>query len=48
MRILVVALGIAAASALHYLTSHSLILWHDLFQRLWYLPIICAAIYFGW
>jgi two-component system, NtrC family, sensor histidine kinase HydH len=48
VRILVVALGIAAASALHYLTSPSLILWHELFQRLWYLPIIYAAIYFGW
>jgi signal transduction histidine kinase len=48
VRILVVALGIAASSALHYLTSSSLILWHELFQRLWYLPIIYAAIYFGW
>jgi two-component system, NtrC family, sensor histidine kinase HydH len=47
-RILGVALGIAAASALHYLTAPSLILWHELFQRLWYLPIIYAAIYFGW
>ena len=47
-RILVVAAGIAAATALHYLTSPSLILWHNLFQRLYYLPIIYAAIYFGW
>jgi two-component system, NtrC family, sensor histidine kinase HydH len=44
----VVAVGIAAASALHYFTSPSLILWHNLFQRLYYLPIIYAAIYFGW
>jgi signal transduction histidine kinase len=44
----VVAAGIAAASALHYFTSPSLILWHNLFQRLYYLPIIYAAIYFGW
>lgn len=36
------------ATALHYLTSPSLILWHNLFQRLYYLPIIYAAIYFGW
>ena len=36
------------ATALHYLTSPSLILWHKLFQRLYYLPIIYAAIYFGW
>jgi signal transduction histidine kinase len=47
-RILVVSAGIAAATALHYLTPHSLILWHNLFQRLYYLPIIYAAIYFGW
>jgi signal transduction histidine kinase len=47
-RILVAAAGIAAATALHYLTSPTLILWHNLFQRLYYLPIIYAAIYFGW
>jgi len=47
-RILMAAAGIAAASALHYLTPPSLILWHYLFQRLYYLPIIFAAIYFGW
>jgi two-component system, NtrC family, sensor histidine kinase HydH len=47
-RILVVVAGIAAATALHYLTSPSLILWHELFQRLYYLPIVYAAIYFGW
>jgi two-component system, NtrC family, sensor histidine kinase HydH len=47
-RILVVAVGIAIATALHYWTSASLILWHNLFQRLYYLPIIYAAIYFGW
>ncbi len=46
-RILVVAAGIAAATALHYLTP-PLVLWHELFQRLYYLPIIYAAIYFGW
>lgn len=43
-----VAIGIAVATALHYFTSPSLILWHNLFQRLYYLPIIYAAIYFGW
>ncbi len=47
-RVVVVALGIAAATALHYFTSPSLILWHNVFQRLYYLPIIYAAIYFGW
>lgn len=47
-RIWVIAGGIAIATALHYLTSPSLILWHELFQRLYYLPIIYAAIFFGW
>jgi signal transduction histidine kinase len=47
-RIVVAAVGIAAASALHYFTPPSNILWHNLFQRLYYLPIIYAAIYFGW
>ena len=47
-RILVIAVGIATATTLHYVTSPSLILWHNLFQRLYYLPIIYAAIYFGW
>ncbi len=43
-----VAAGIAAATALHYLTSPSLLLWHELFQRLYYLPIIYAAVLWGW
>src|SRR6516225_11717770 len=47
-RAVVVIAGIAIATALHYLTSPSLILWHELFQRLYYLPIIYAAIFFGW
>jgi len=46
-RIIGVTAGIAIASALHYLTP-PLVLWHELFQRLYYLPIIYAAIYFGW
>ena len=48
VRISVVALGIAVASLLHFLTPPSLILWHNVFQRLYYLPIVYAAIYFGW
>ncbi|MFB3826313.1 MAG: ATP-binding protein [Bryobacteraceae bacterium] len=47
-RAAVVAAGIAAASLLHFLTPPSLLLWHQLFQRLYYLPIVYAAIYFGW
>lgn len=44
----VVVAGVATATALHYLTPSSLLLWHNLFQRLYYLPIIYAAIHFGW
>jgi len=40
--------GILAASLLHYLTPQSFLLWHNLFQRLYYLPIVYAAIHFGW
>src|SRR3974377_470626 len=48
VRVVVVGAGIAVASAVHYFPSPSLILWHELFQRLYYLPIIYAAIFFGW
>jgi signal transduction histidine kinase len=47
-RVAVVVAGIAISTALHYLTSPTLILWHELFQRLYYLPIVYAAIFFGW
>jgi two-component system sensor histidine kinase HydH len=48
LRIGVVVTGIVATSLLHYLTPTSLFLWHNIFQRLYLLPIIYAAIYFGW
>jgi signal transduction histidine kinase len=48
VRVLVAAVGIATTSLLHFLTPSSLILWHNLFQRLYYLPIVYSAIYFGW
>jgi signal transduction histidine kinase len=43
-----VALGIAATSAGHYLTPREYLLWHGIFQRLYYLPVIFSAIAFGW
>ena len=46
IRVTVITAGIAVATTLHYFTSPSLILWHELFQRLYYLPIIYAAIFF--
>ena len=41
-------LGIALVTAAHYLTPPSLFLWHNIFQRLYYLPIVFAAVSFGW
>ena len=40
--------GIALTSAGHYLTPRDLRLWHGIFQRLYYLPVVYAAIAFGW
>ncbi len=47
-QIVLIAAGIALASAGHYLTPADLLLWHNIFQRLYYLPIVYAAIAFGW
>jgi two-component system, NtrC family, sensor histidine kinase HydH len=44
---LVVA-GIAITSAGHYLTPAEYRLWHGIFQRLYYIPVVYAAIAFGW
>lgn len=46
--IALVAAGIALTSAGHYLTPKDLRLWHGIFQRLYYLPVVYAAIAFGW
>ncbi len=42
-----VAAGIISASLLHFFTPPHFIFWHNVFQRLYYIPIIYAAIYFG-
>jgi len=47
LRAALAAAGIALASAGHYLTPPELLLWHNVFQRLYYLPIVYAAISFG-
>jgi signal transduction histidine kinase len=44
----VVAAAIVAISALHYATPPALVTWHYIFQRLFYLPVIYAALYYGW
>lgn len=40
--------GIGATSAGHYLTPPQSLLWHEIFQRLYYLPVVFAAIAYGW
>ncbi len=45
--IALVLAGIAATSAAHYLTPRDMRLWHGIFQRLYYLPVVYAAIAFG-
>lgn len=47
IRVPLLALFIIAISLLHYLTPLHLHYLHDIFQRLYYLPIILAAIWFG-
>lgn len=46
--IALVLVGIALTSAGHYLTPRDMRLWHGIFQRLYYLPVVYAAIAFGW
>lgn len=46
--IVLVLAGIALTSAGHYLTPRDMRLWHGIFQRLYYLPVVYAAIAFGW
>lgn len=40
--------GIAITSAAHYLTPPEHRIWHSIFQRLYYLPVVYSAIAFGW
>ncbi|HEX9077999.1 MAG TPA: ATP-binding protein [Desulfuromonadaceae bacterium] len=47
LRIGLLALSIIGISLLHYLTPLQLPYLHDIFQRLYYLPIILAALWFG-
>lgn len=47
IRIVLLALSILGVSLLHYFTPLHLHYLHDIFQRFYYLPIILAAIWFG-
>jgi signal transduction histidine kinase len=47
MRIWIIFGSILIVTVLHYTTPPSLFLWHNIFQRLYYLPIVYAAVSFG-
>ncbi len=47
MRILAIATAVALVSVLHYATSPSRPVWHDIYQHLYYLPVVVAAYWFG-
>ncbi len=47
IRVVLLILFITAISMLHYLTPLHLHYLHDIFQRLYYLPVILSAIWFG-
>lgn len=44
---IVIAVTIILVTVLHFLTPVDLIVWHEIFQRLYYPPIIAAALLFG-
>src|SRR4051812_34392586 len=47
LRVFLLGLSVIGISLLHYLTPLHLPQLHDLFQRLYYFPIIFAAFWFG-
>ena len=47
LRITIISAAITGTSLLHYLTPLHLHYLHDIFQRFYYLPIILAALWFG-
>ena len=46
-RVAALVLLVAAISTLHYATSPTLVVWHEVFQRLYYVPIILAGYWYG-
>lgn len=43
-----IGLVIVLITVLHFLTPLDQIVWHEIYQRLYYIPIIAAALLFGW
>ncbi|MBK5297436.1 MAG: sensor histidine kinase, partial [Vicinamibacteria bacterium] len=46
-RVAALVLLVATISTLHYVTSPTRVVWHEVFQRLYYVPIILAAYWYG-
>ncbi len=44
---LTISLAIVLVTVLHFLTPVNQIVWHEVYQRLYYIPIIAAALLFG-
>lgn len=44
---IVIAVTIILVTVLHFLTPTDQIVWHEIYQRIYYLPIIAAALLFG-
>jgi two-component system, NtrC family, sensor histidine kinase HydH len=47
-RVLAIAVALLGISLLHHVTPISMLHWHNIFQHLYYLPIVFAALSFGW
>ncbi len=47
VRVAGLVLATGAISVLHYVTDPSLIVWHEVYQRLYYVPLILAAYWYG-
>ncbi len=47
LRILAIVIAVVLVSVLHYATSLSRPGWHDIYQHLYYLPVVIAAYWFG-
>lgn len=45
--VILILAGIIGTSAGHYLTPPEFLLWHGVFQRLYYLPVVYAAVAYG-
>jgi two-component system sensor histidine kinase HydH len=43
----IIAVSIVLVTILHFLTPLDQIVWHEIYQRLYYIPIIAAALLFG-